>query len=1034
MVVRALLLLATSSYCSALVSGAGAQRNIGSQVNDLVNGAFDWGENVAATASNVLGAANDMAGRLEEEKEKAAAVASNLLGAANAEKAAVVASNLLGAANDMAGRLEKEKEKAAAVASNVIGAANNAVRRLVVSETGKCQWDSCCASNKCLGGNCCTAPKGMSEGCIKCSSKTGACLKCRPGFDCTDYECVAVVTNKSIASAANPTHNMGHGWSSLQAVQTGWGRLSPAERAPGSAAYSARDPHFHRTALYGAARRGDLRAAEFLLGPQCAAPLLGAQCDAGSSPLHAAAHYGHASVVELLLRVARSRGELAHARAAVNRFNATPLDDARAGRKGAMPAAHPAYDAIIKLLHTDGDGDKASNCNQLVWEDGAHPTKVCATKFGQKKCAKTCAPWLQLAVAGEMVSHPRMALVIGNGGYKELSRLENAKNDAEAMSTKLKLLQFDVTVVYDANFDAMQGAIDAFMEKLVPNVVAFFYYAGHGAAPGGKANYLLPVDIDMAKIQKNPKYLGRLAFDVRNIVNDMEERQIRVFFMILDASHRDPFGDGSRTSASGGMAAMSAPEGGVIVFAAKSGQMASDGVNKDGHGLFTGSLLQHMDSDAHLPLLKLLTKVRIDVHKQSGNRQLPEISSGLFGDGENIMLDGNVAKVKVQEVWEGRDELDKARATALPPWRTVLVMSITLVALAFATWFNFNSTPGLLPDLGAYKAPGLEAGGGRGGAGLSTDTIAQALAFIRRTEGASGGAAGVGMLLSRFSADANMLRTGEVEEGADGIWLALGVEEGGERCLAIQRDGCAEIKREFERHGQADPPSMAKAGMHDGLGSDWARFEYVRNAHAKKLVQRNGAGRDAGGNSGKTLSDFMKHPHAGKLKQAHILSLRLYTSNSYPRINDPLRQGTKPHLFAATTYYVADALKLLRGARAAEGVARRTFWRGLDNMGAGAAFFAQGGTEMGCMSTTEDQAVARKFAKVGEQPNPLLLKVEATSLMDCGADLAWLSMYPEEKEVLFPPLTYLKPESMAGQAVGSDPHDCTVITVRPQWA
>jgi hypothetical protein len=322
--------------------------------------------------------------------------------------------------------------------------------------------------------------------------------------------------------------------------------------------------------------------------------------------------------------------------------------------------------------------------------------------------------------------------------------------------------------------------------------------------------------------------------------------------------------------------------------------------------------------------------------------------------------------------------------------------------------------------------------------GLSADTIAQALAFGQRAEGA----AGTGMLLSRFSADAKMLRTGEVEEGADGIWLALGVEEGGERCLAIQRDGCAEIEREFREGGQDDPPWMAEAGKHDGLGSDWARFEYVRKARAKMLVQRNGAARDAGGNSGKALGDFMKHPHAGKLKQAHVLALRLYTSNSYPRINDPLRQGAKPHPFAATTYFIYDALRKLRSLRRGEATAGKTFWRGMSNMGVGEGFLKQGGTEMACMSTTEDEGVARTFAKVrgahnvkpgDEQPNPLLLKVEAGNMYDCGADLQWLSMYPDEKEVLFPPLTYMKATHIAGAAVGSHPPDCTIITVTPRF-
>jgi hypothetical protein len=321
---------------------------------------------------------------------------------------------------------------------------------------------------------------------------------------------------------------------------------------------------------------------------------------------------------------------------------------------------------------------------------------------------------------------------------------------------------------------------------------------------------------------------------------------------------------------------------------------------------------------------------------------------------------------------------------------------------------------------------------GGAAAGLSDATIAKALATLQRAEGAGGGA-GADMLLSRFAADAKMLRTGEVEEGANGIWLALGIEEGGDQCIAIQREGCTEIEREFRKGGQDDPAWMAEAGKHDGLGSDWARFEYVRTKRAKTLVQDNGAGRDDGDNSGKDLGDFMKHPHAGMLKQAHVLALRLYTSNSFPRINDPLRKGVKPHPFAATTYYIHDALRKLRSLRKGEATAGKTFWRGMSNVGVGEGFLRQGGTEMAPMSTTEDESVARGFAQVGKGANPLLLKVEAGNMYDCGADIQWLSMYPAEKEVLFPPLTYMKATHIQGAAVGTLPPDCTIITVTPRF-
>jgi Ran GTPase-activating protein (RanGAP) involved in mRNA processing and transport/GTPase SAR1 family protein len=292
--------------------------------------------------------------------------------------------------------------------------------------------------------------------------------------------------------------------------------------------------------------------------------------------------------------------------------------------------------------------------------------------------------------------------------------------------------------------------------------------------------------------------------------------------------------------------------------------------------------------------------------------------------------------------------------------------------------------------------------------------------------GAGLGLTDVSIPTAKFNGGSRTMRMGEPVAAASGIWATLGVPEDSDRFIRIMRDGVGEITREFEEHGRDDDDWLPD----DSLRSDKRRFDYVATQAAAVFVQANMARRDAG-NEGMTLNDFHKQPDArkAKLSKAHVLALRLYTSNSYGRVNEALRQGAKPHPFAATTYYIHNAITKLRATRADSATTVRTFWRGLDDMAVSDEFMAQGGTEMGCMSTTEDIAVAHQFAKVGQRPNPLLLKVVATSLMDCGADLGWLSMYPEEKEVLFPPLTYLRPT--VGEPVLED--GCTVITVQPRF-
>jgi hypothetical protein len=133
----------------------------------------------------------------------------------------------------------------------------------------------------------------------------------------------------------------------------------------------------------------------------------------------------------------------------------------------------------------------------------------------------------------------------------------------------------------------------------------------------------------------------------------MEDQDTKVNIVVLDACRDDPFG---KRSGSGGMASITPPEGSVIIFAAGSGQTAGDGTGEDGHGLFTGSLLRHMELHAHEPLLDLANKVRLDVYNLSGEKQKPQVITALIGQSEKLMLDGNIAKTTVSGSSNGQQD------------------------------------------------------------------------------------------------------------------------------------------------------------------------------------------------------------------------------------------------------------------------------------------------------------------------------------------------------------------------------------------
>ena len=83
-----------------------------------------------------------------------------------------------------------------------------------------------------------------------------------------------------------------------------------------------------------------------------------------------------------------------------------------------------------------------------------------------------------------------------------------------------------------------------------------------------------------------------------------------------------------------------------------------------------------------------------------------------------------------------------------------------------------------------------------------------------------------------------------------------------------------------------------------------------------------------------------------------------------------------------------------------------TLWRGLRNTKVTDAFTKSGGTEQALMSTTTDISVAVRYSLSSFS---LLFKIKAEDFMRMGADLRWLSAFPQEAEFLYPPLTYLKP-------------------------
>jgi hypothetical protein len=89
-----------------------------------------------------------------------------------------------------------------------------------------------------------------------------------------------------------------------------------------------------------------------------------------------------------------------------------------------------------------------------------------------------------------------------------------------------------------------------------------------------------------------------------------------------------------------------------------------------------------------------------------------------------------------------------------------------------------------------------------------------------------------------------------------------------------------------------------------------------------------------------------------------------------------------------------------------EATQRQECWRGMNNLELSEDFHLHGGVELGCLSTTSNKELLGGYFK-SEQPF-FLMCIVSDDFMRRGVAVSWLSLYPREAEVLYPPLTYLK--------------------------
>lgn len=244
---------------------------------------------------------------------------------------------------------------------------------------------------------------------------------------------------------------------------------------------------------------------------------------------------------------------------------------------------------------------------------------IAVSRFRRAAAAITA---LWLIPVGPAAAEKRVALIVGNSSYVNVTRLDNPRHDAVLIAKTLGALGFQLvgdSAQLDLEKPALDRAVQAFGHQIQGADVALFYYAGHGVQIAG-SNYLVPVNA-------NPTREADVDFqmvDVNLVLRQMQGSGTRLNMVILDACRNNPFGGRGLRSSDGGLAQMRAPEGTLISYATQPGSVAQDGA--DGHSPYTRALAATVRR-AGLDIFQTFNQVGLAVKRSTGGAQQPWVSS-----------------------------------------------------------------------------------------------------------------------------------------------------------------------------------------------------------------------------------------------------------------------------------------------------------------------------------------------------------------------------------------------------------------------
>ncbi|WP_342734755.1 caspase family protein [Bradyrhizobium sp. B117] len=215
----------------------------------------------------------------------------------------------------------------------------------------------------------------------------------------------------------------------------------------------------------------------------------------------------------------------------------------------------------------------------------------------------------------------RVALVIGNGAYKNVHALPNPPRDSKLIANALRDVGFQTVIsVSDLTRDKFFEALQRFAAEAEKADWAVVYYAGHGFEIGG-VNYLVPVD---AKLAADTDAESQAVALEQVIAAVGAARKVRL--VMLDACRDNPFAPTMQRTLSlklvdKGFSNIEPGAGFMVVYAAKHGETAMDG-DGGADSPFATALAREI-KEPKVEIRKLFDIIRDDVWAATKHEQQP---------------------------------------------------------------------------------------------------------------------------------------------------------------------------------------------------------------------------------------------------------------------------------------------------------------------------------------------------------------------------------------------------------------------------